>query len=58
MAEENSIEIYYEIRNVLTSGCFHNERPETKVTDRTGHIGYTFSLWGGVNALEGVFGNG
>src|SRR5258708_4634901 len=34
-------------------------RPDTWVTDRTGHIGYTFSLFkGGSDALEGVFGHG
>jgi hypothetical protein len=35
-----------------------SERPDTSVTDCTGHMGYTFSpFWGGVNALEGVFGD-
>ena len=36
-----------------------NERPETWVTFRTGHIGNTSSLGkGGSDALEGVFGHG
>jgi len=35
------------------------ERPATSVTDRTGHIGYTFSPFGRkVDAVEGVFGHG
>jgi hypothetical protein len=36
-----------------------DERPETQVTHRTGHIGYTSSFFlGGSDALEGVFGDG
>jgi hypothetical protein len=34
------------------------ERPETWVTVCTGHMGDTFSLRGGSDALEGVFGYG
>src|SRR5215207_5653051 len=37
------------------------ERPETGVTVRTGHMGYTFWFFpeaGGVDAVEGVFGDG
>src|SRR5215204_2632237 len=37
------------------------ERPETGVTVRTGHMGYTFCFFpeaGGVDAVEGVFGDG
>jgi hypothetical protein len=34
-----------------------SERPETGVTNRTEHIGNTFRPGGGVDALEGVFGD-
>jgi hypothetical protein len=50
---------------LLSGGHFQStenktfERPDTWVTDRTGHMGYTFSLLGGSeNAVEGVFGDG
>jgi hypothetical protein len=38
-----------EERNGATNRTFSiclDERPETEVTDRTGHVGYTFSLFG------------
>src|SRR5215472_4792616 len=38
---------------------FTNERPETWVTFRTGHMGNTFRLLaGGVDAVESEFGDG
>ena len=45
--------------HVLMENRHALERPETWVTDRTGHMGNTFPVCGGgVDAVEGVFGNG
>jgi hypothetical protein len=45
--------------SVGSATSVERERPETQVTERTGHMGNTFRFWaGGVDAVDGVFGDG